>query len=134
MDDDREMRAKFCSALRLLEQDIPEEDLNDAVRAVLAGTPVRQAVAGLGIPSYVFEEAGPCAGTNPGAWSSGRGRAPRESGTAAPTGRAVSTWSERRAASSPPVGAAGCVSGRCASSRHEPVAPALDSLSQKLAE
>ncbi|MFI6107512.1 hypothetical protein [Streptomyces sp. NPDC051310] len=66
MDDDREMRAKFCSALRWLEQDIPEEDLNDAVRAVLADTPVRQAVAGLDIPSYVFEEAGPMRGDEPG--------------------------------------------------------------------
>ncbi|MER6346504.1 hypothetical protein ACWC10_16385 [Streptomyces sp. NPDC001595] len=71
MSDDRRMRAEFCSALPWLMEDMTAEGtlagLHDAIRAVLAETPVRQAVAALDIPPYVFDEAGPVRGDEHGA-------------------------------------------------------------------
>jgi hypothetical protein len=70
MSDDRRMRAEFCSALPWLVEDMTAQGtlagLQDAMRAVLAETPVRQAIAGLDIPPHVFEEAGPVRGEEPG--------------------------------------------------------------------
>ncbi|MEV8554790.1 hypothetical protein AB0L04_33905 [Streptomyces glaucescens] len=71
MTDEHRLRARFCSALPALTEHMARRGtlgrLHDAVRAVLAETPVRQAVAGLDIPAFVFEEAGPVRGDDPGA-------------------------------------------------------------------
>ncbi|MFE7234224.1 hypothetical protein ACWCRF_27005 [Streptomyces sp. NPDC002405] len=60
---DRRWLAGFCSALPLLEEDLEADgraaELHSAVQAVLADTPVREAVAGLDIPVHVLEGAGP---------------------------------------------------------------------------
>ncbi|MEV7991857.1 hypothetical protein AB0O67_08060 [Streptomyces sp. NPDC086077] len=70
MNDDRGMRADFCTALPWLREDLAAEGalagLHDAIRAVLAETPVRQAVAGLNIPPHVFDDARPVRGDEPG--------------------------------------------------------------------
>lgn len=71
MNDDRDRRAEFCSALPWLTEDMETEgtldELHAAVRAVLANTPVPQAVAELGIPLHALGEVGPVRGDEPGA-------------------------------------------------------------------
>ncbi|MFF0065696.1 hypothetical protein ACFYRC_29920 [Streptomyces sp. NPDC005279] len=70
MNDDRVRRAGFCSALPWLIEDMEAAgtlaELHSAVRAVLAETPVLQAVASLDIPAHVLSELGPVRGDEPG--------------------------------------------------------------------
>ncbi|WP_149182783.1 hypothetical protein [Streptomyces sp. TRM49041] len=67
---DRERRAALCSALPWLMEDLEQDgrlaELDTAVRAVLADTPVLEATAGLDIPPHVLGEPGPVRGEEPG--------------------------------------------------------------------
>ncbi|WP_175407495.1 hypothetical protein [Streptomyces sp. TRM64462] len=80
---DREMRAGLCSALPWLTEDLERDgrraELDSAVRAVLAETPVLEATAGLDIPPHVLGEPGPVRGEEPGAMIPGM--TPRSAGT-----------------------------------------------------
>ncbi|MEV7177808.1 hypothetical protein [Kitasatospora sp. NPDC093679] len=58
MNEERTWRAGFCSALSFLTEDLEADgraaELRAAVDAVLAETPVQEAVAGLDIPQHVL--------------------------------------------------------------------------------
>ncbi|GAA3116541.1 hypothetical protein GCM10010521_00410 [Streptomyces rameus] len=70
MNQDRGQRAAFCSALPYLREYLTAQgraaELRDAVTAVLADTPVQDALAGLGIPRYVLEDGATVRGEEPG--------------------------------------------------------------------
>ncbi|MFE9700539.1 hypothetical protein [Streptomyces sp. NPDC006270] len=70
MIDDRKRLAGFCTALPWLIEGAEAADdltaLHSAVRAVLAGTPVLQAVEGLDIPEHLLSGVGPVRGDEAG--------------------------------------------------------------------
>ncbi|WP_380281800.1 hypothetical protein [Kitasatospora purpeofusca] len=70
MNRDRNRRAAFCAALPFLTEYLTAqgraEELRAAVTAVLADTPVDEAVAGLDLPRYVLEDTGTVRDADPG--------------------------------------------------------------------
>lgn len=111
---DRRQRAAFCSALPYLTGYLTAQgraaELRDAVTAVLAHTPVQDAVAGPGIPPYALEDGATVRGEEPGAGDFRSNAVPRAEGRGnpAPTEGADATRYVSLASRPPREDTAGC--------------------------